>query len=89
MKVKIFNKSIGEFDDIIVSSDLHLNHEMLLKYRPFKSVVFRTAKQAKASLYYAGKEIPMYKLYKSGSLVKISVDKRYRNWFGFERGKDK
>ena len=38
MKVKIFNKSIGEFNDIIVSSDLHLNHEMLLKYRPFKSV---------------------------------------------------
>jgi hypothetical protein len=64
-------------------------HFIMEMNRPFKSVVFRTAKQAKASLYYAGKEIPMYKLYKSGSLVKISVDKRYRNWFGFERGKDK
>jgi len=78
-----FLASEGKFT---TTSDGHFMMEM---NRHFNSVAFRTAEQAKASFYYAGKEIPMYKLYKSGSLVKISVDKRYRNWFCFERGKDK
>lgn len=78
-----FWASEGKFT---TTADGHFIMEM---NRPFHSVAFRTAKQAKASLYYAGNEIPMYKLYKSGSLVEISVAKRYNYWFNFERGKDK
>ena len=64
-------------------------HFIMEENRPFHSVPFRTAKEAKASLYYAGEEIPLYKLYKSGSLVEVSVVKRYNNWLNFKRGKDK
>ena len=77
-----FWASEGKFT---TTADGHFIMEM---NRPYHKVVFRTAKEAKASLYYGGKEIPMYKLYKSGSLVEVSVEKRYNKWFNFKRGKD-
>lgn len=60
-----FWASEGKFT---TTADGHFIMEM---NEPYHKVVFRTAKEAKASLYYGGKEIPMYKLYKSGSLVEI------------------
>jgi calcineurin-like phosphoesterase family protein len=39
MKVRLFNKAIGDFNNVYFSSDLHLNHENIIKFgRDFKNV---------------------------------------------------
>lgn len=39
MKVKLFNKFLGEFNNVYFSSDLHLNHEAVIKFgRKFNNV---------------------------------------------------
>jgi calcineurin-like phosphoesterase family protein len=39
MKVKLFNKAIGDFNNVYFSSDLHLNHHNIIKFgRNFKDV---------------------------------------------------
>ena len=60
------------------TDDGHFIFEM---NRPFQTVKLRIANEAKPRLFYSGKEIPLCKVFKPGSLVEIIVEKRYRIWF--------
>lgn len=55
-------------------------HFILEMNRPYKNVAFRTQDIPKPRLYINGEEIPIYKLYPSGTLVTVTVDKRYKMW---------
>lgn len=56
-------------------------HFILEMNRPYKKVQIRTAMEAKPKVYYADQEISVYEIYQPGSLVEMSVVKRYRTWF--------
>lgn len=56
-------------------------HFILEMNRPYEEIKFRTQDIPQPKLFIAGEELPIYRLYKSGSLVVVSVDKRYRTWF--------
>ena len=56
-------------------------HFILAIHRQFKDIQFRTQDIPQPKLFIDGKELPIYQLYKSGSLVVVSVDKRYKSWF--------
>lgn len=39
MKVKLFNKTLGDFDNVYFSADLHINHEAVIKFgRRFRRI---------------------------------------------------
>lgn len=56
-------------------------HFILEMNRPYRTVAFRTQDIPKPRLYIHGEEIPIYKIYPSGTLVTVSVDKRFKHWF--------
>jgi len=56
-------------------------HFLLEMNRPFKQVAFRTHEIPKQTLFINGQELPIYKLYPSGTLVIVTVTKRYQTWF--------
>lgn len=56
-------------------------HFLLEMNRPFKNVVFRTHEIPKQTLFINGQELPIYKIYPSGTLVTVTVTKRYQMWF--------
>lgn len=56
-------------------------HFILEMNRPYKDIQFRTQNIPQPRLFISGEELPIYKIYKSGSLVVVSVDKRYKSWF--------
>jgi len=64
-------------------------HFILVMNRPFSSVQFRTHEIPKPRLFIAGQELPLYKLYESGSLVEVTVEKRYKTWLKMGRESNK
>jgi len=56
-------------------------HFILEMNRPFKNVVLRTHEIPQQRLFIHGQELPIYKLYPSGTLVTVEVTKRYQVWF--------
>lgn len=49
--------------------------------RPFQNVKLRTALEAKHRIFHDGKEYALCELYSPGSLVEITVEKRFYKWF--------
>ncbi len=56
-------------------------HFILEMNRPYKEIQFRTQDIPEPRLFIGKEELPIYKLYKTGSLVVVSVDRRYKTWF--------
>lgn len=56
-------------------------HFIFRMNRPFSDVKFRTAVQAPSHIVFKDRDIPIYKIYKQGTLVEVSVLKRFHTWF--------
>jgi len=55
-------------------------HFILEMNRPFKNVVLRTHEIPQQRLVINGQDLPIYKIYPSGTLVTVTVKKRYQVW---------
>lgn len=55
-------------------------HFLLIMNRPYQDVQFRTQDIPQPRLFIGGQELPIYQLYKSGTLVEVAVQKRYETW---------